>query len=88
MSYLSYYQRMLAKGYRLGPTIDHDSHNTTFGKTTYSRTAIIAPVLTKTEIVKSMRNIHFYATQDCDSKLDFTINTKMLQPLLLPQLLK
>lgn len=78
MSYLSYYQKMLAKGYRLGPTIDHDSHNTTFGKTTYSRTAIIAPALSKTEIVKSMRNMHFYATQDCDSKLDFTINTKIM----------
>ncbi|MEP7080128.1 MAG: T9SS type A sorting domain-containing protein [Ginsengibacter sp.] len=78
MSYLSYFLKMLAKGYHLGPTIDHDNHNTTFGHTTYSRTAIIAPSLTKTEIVKAMRNMHFYATQDCDSKLDFTINTKIM----------
>ncbi|MEO7048057.1 MAG: T9SS type A sorting domain-containing protein, partial [Ferruginibacter sp.] len=49
-----------------------------FGHTTYSRTAIIAPALSKTEIVKAMRDMHFYATQDCDSKLDFTINTKMM----------
>ncbi|MGC4101795.1 hypothetical protein [Ferruginibacter sp.] len=51
LSYLFYYQKMLSLGYHLGPTMDHDNHNTTFGHTTYSRTAIIAPVLTKTAIV-------------------------------------
>lgn len=78
MSYLWYYQTLLSKGYHLGPSIDHDNHNTTFGRTTYSRTAIVAPSLSKTEIIKAMRDMHFYATQDCDSKVDFTINTKMM----------
>ena len=78
LSYLFYYQLMLAKGYRLGPTIDHDNHNTTFGRTTTSRTAIIAPVITKTAFVNAMRNMNFYATQDCDTKVDFTINTKIM----------
>ena len=78
MSYLWYYQTLLSKGYHLGPTIDHDNHKTTFGKTTRSRTAIVAPLLTRTELVKAMRNMHFYATEDCDSKVDFTINTQML----------
>ncbi len=78
MSYLWYYQTLLARGYHLGPTIDHDNHNTTFGRTTYSRTALIAPALTKTEIIKAFREMHFYATQDCDTKVDFTINTKIM----------
>ena len=78
MSYLWYFQTLLAKGYHLGPTIDHDNHNTTFGHATYSRTAIVAPALTKTAIVSAMRNMHFYATQDCDSKVDFTLNTKIM----------
>jgi trimeric autotransporter adhesin len=78
MGYLWYYQTLLAKGYHLGPTIDHDNHNTTFGRTTFSRTAIVAPSLTKTSIVTALRNMNFYATQDCDSKVDFTINTKIL----------
>ena len=78
MSYLGYYNTLLAKGYHLGPNIDHDNHYTTFGHTTYSRTAVIAPSLTKTEIIKAMRNMHFYATQDCDTKVDFTINTKIM----------
>ena len=78
LSYLSYYQTLLAKGYHLGPSIDHDNHNTTFGRTTYSRAAIVAPAKTKTEIIKGFRNMHFYATQDCDTKVDFTLNTKIM----------
>lgn len=78
LSYLYYYQLLLSKGYHLGPTIDHDNHNTTFGRTTTSRTAIVAPSLTKTAIVSAMRNMNFYATQDCDTKVDFTINTKII----------
>lgn len=75
MGYLSYYQRLLAKGYHLGPTIDHDNHRTTFGRTTYSRTAIVSPALTKSAIIGSIRNMNFYATQDCDTRVDFTVNT-------------
>jgi hypothetical protein len=78
MSYLSYFQKLLAKGYHLGPVIDHDNHNTTFGHTTYSRTAVLAPSLTKADIIKAYRDMHFYATQDCDTKVDFTINTHMM----------
>ena len=76
--YLSYFQTLLAKGYHLGPTMDHDNHNTTFGHTTYSRTAVLAPSLSKTDIISALRNMHFYATQDCDTKVDFTINTHIM----------
>ena len=78
MNYLDYYKKLLSKGYHLAPTVDHDNHNTTFGRTTYSRTAVIAPVLTRTEIVKGFHNMHVYATQDCDIKVDFTLNTKIM----------
>ena len=78
MGYLWYYQLLLSKGYHLGPTIDHDNHNTTFGRTTYARTAVIAPSLNKRMIIRAMRNMNFYATQDCDSKVDFTINSKIM----------
>lgn len=78
MAYLSYYRTLLAKGYHLGPAIDHDNHNTTFGRTTFSRTAVVSPALTKTDFISSVRNMRFYATQDCDTKVDFTINTKQM----------
>ncbi len=78
MSYLWYYQKLLAKGYHIAPTIDHDNHNTTFGRTTYSRSAVVAPALSKTNIISGFRNMHVYATQDCDTKVDFTLNTKIM----------
>ena len=80
MGYLWYYQALLAKGYHLGPTVDHDNHKTTFGKTTRSRTAVIAPgpTLTKAAMMTAMRNMNFYATQDCDTKVDFSINTRIM----------
>jgi hypothetical protein len=78
MSYLWYYQTLLSKGYHLGPVIDHDNHKTTFGKTTYARTAIVAPTLSRADIVTAMYNMNFYATQDCDSKVDFMINARMI----------
>ncbi len=78
MSYLWYYQKLLAKGYHLAPAIDHDNHNTTFGRTTYSRSVVVAPVLSKTNIIGGFRNMNVYATQDCDTKVDFTVNTKIM----------
>ncbi len=78
MSYLWYYQTLLSKGYHLGPTIDHDNHNTTFGKTTFSRTAVVSPSITKAAMYSALRNMNFYATQDCDTKVDFTINTRIM----------
>ncbi|MEP7236238.1 MAG: T9SS type A sorting domain-containing protein [Ferruginibacter sp.] len=78
MSYLWYYQKLLAKGYHLAPAVDHDNHNTTFGRTTYSRSAVVAPALSKTSIISGFRNMHVYATQDCDTKVDFTLNTMMM----------
>ncbi len=76
MSFLNYFQTLLAKGYHAGPTVDHDNHNTTFGRTARTRTAVIAPALTKTEFTKGMYQMHFYATEDCDTKVDFSLNTK------------
>lgn len=78
MSYLWYYQKLLSLGYHLGPNIDHDNHNTTFGKTTRARTAVLAPSLSKTEIVKAMRDMRFYATEDCDTKIEFTVNSRVM----------
>ncbi len=78
MFYLWYYQKLLSKGYHLGPTIDHDNHNTTFGRTTNARTAVIAPSLTQSDIIKAVKDMHFYATEDRDARVDFTINTRIM----------
>ena len=74
MSYLGYYRNMLSKGYHLGPTIDHDNHNLTFGRTTKSRLVVMASSLTENNLLDGMRKMRFYASQDCNAKITFTIN--------------
>ena len=73
MEFLYYYQILLSKGYRVGPMIDHDNHNMTFGRTANSRTAVIANSISKTDFIHAMRNMRFYATQDCNTKANIKI---------------
>jgi hypothetical protein len=78
MSYLTFYRNMLARGYHLGPTIDHDNHNVTHGHTALSRTVVLATSLTENEILSSMRKMQFYASQDCSGYVNFKINNNTL----------
>ncbi len=74
MSYLSYYNRMLAKGYHLGASIDHDNHNLTFGKHTRARLVVLAPALTENDLLDAIKKMRFYASEDSAAKITFTIN--------------
>ena len=65
---------MLAKGYKLGPTIDHDTHNTVFGRSHRSRTVVLASELSRDSIMGGYRKMRFYASEDWNVKVDFTIN--------------
>ncbi len=75
-SYLSYYKRLLALGYRVGPTIDHDNHNTTFGRTAASRTVVLALQLSRESIVDAYRCMRFYACEDWNAQVSFSIRGK------------
>lgn len=74
MSYLSYYNRMLARGYHLGASIDHDNHNLTFGRHTRARLVVLAPALTENDLLDAIKKMRFYASQDSAAKIVFTIN--------------
>ncbi|PWS28662.1 hypothetical protein DHW03_02110 [Pedobacter yonginense] len=74
MSYLSYYNRMLARGYHLGASIDHDNHNLTFGRHTRARMVVLAPALTENDLLDAIKKMRFYASQDSAAKIVFTIN--------------
>ncbi|KAB1155604.1 CehA/McbA family metallohydrolase [Flavobacterium luteum] len=78
MAYLSFYRNMLARGYHLGPTIDHDNHNVTHGHTATSRTVVLANSLTQNDVLGAMRAMRFYASQDCNAYVNFTINNQPL----------
>jgi hypothetical protein len=63
-NYFEYYQLLLAKGYHVGMTYDHDNHNTTFGRSNGGRLVILAPSLTQTNFYTAMHNMHFYGSDD------------------------
>ncbi len=75
IGYYAFYKNMLSKGYHLGPTMDHDNHNLTFGKATKSRLVVLATSLSEANILDAMRKMHFYASEDCSAKISFTINS-------------
>jgi hypothetical protein len=74
MSYLSYYLKMLSKGYHLGPLMDHDTHYTNFGRANENRMVVLAPSLTKNNLIAAIKARRFYATQDMDTRVTYTIN--------------
>ncbi len=76
MSYLSYYLKMLSKGYHIGPFMDHDTHYTNFGRANEDRLVVLAPSLTKANLYAALKARRFYATQDMDTKITFTINNE------------
>lgn len=66
--------RALAKGYHTGPTIDHDNHYTTFGRTNKGRTVVLASVLDRDSIIDAFKNRRFYASDDWNAEVHFTLN--------------
>ncbi len=77
-SYNARFTDLLKKGYKVGPTIDHDNHNTTFGRTTQGRTVVLATSLTKANIADAYRNMRFYASEDYNLKVTYTIGGKQM----------
>ncbi len=73
-SYESKYLRALAKGYHVGPTIDHDNHYATFGRTNQSRTVVLATSLHRDSIMAAYKANRFYASDDWNAQVNFTIN--------------
>jgi len=72
----NYYRSLLSKGYHLGPTVDLDNHNSaTMGKSSEGRTVVLATSLSRASIVDAMLNMRFYATEDFNLNISFTVNT-------------
>jgi hypothetical protein len=69
-SYLQY----LNAGFKLSPTADQDNHFITHGSVTDHRTGVLAPSLTKADILEAIRQRRTYASHDKNLKVHFTIN--------------
>src|SRR5688572_8493046 len=69
-SYLQY----LDAGFRIAPTADQDNHFLTHGSATDHRTVVLAPALTKRDILDGIRQRRVYASQDRNLRVHFTID--------------
>jgi len=72
--FIDYYRGLLAVGYHVGPTIDHDNHFLTFGRMASSRTVVLARELNRDSIIDAYREMRFYASADWNVKVKFSIN--------------
>lgn len=72
--YFSYYKKMLYLGYHLGIGYDHDNHYTNFGRSNGGRLVILAPSLTRANIISAMQQMHFYGSDDSNAKIEFSMN--------------
>ncbi len=81
-TYESIYRAMLAKGYHVGISLDHDNHNTTFGRTTDARLVVLAPALTEAALLTALRARRFYASDDWNARLNFACNNEPIGSIL------
>ncbi len=78
LDYLSYYKNLLAKGYHVGAQMDHDNHYLTFGRTSPNRMMVMAAAKTRSELVNAIRQMRFYATEDCNARIDYKLNSNLM----------
>lgn len=72
-NYISRYNDALKRGYHLGVGLDHDTHNSVFGRQTAGRMVVLAPALTQVDILTAIRKMRFYSSDDWNAKVSFTI---------------
>ncbi len=77
-SYEARYKDALKRGYHIGATLDHDNHNTTFGRMAASRTVILANSLTRSNVIDAFLKMRTQASEDWNVKVTFTINGRPL----------
>ncbi len=73
--YISRYNDALKLGYHVGIGLDHDTHYTVFGRSTAGRLVVLAPSLTRANILDALRNMRFYSSDDWNTKVAFNIGT-------------
>ncbi|ADG06893.1 DUF4350 domain-containing protein [Kyrpidia tusciae] len=60
-------------GWHVAPTYGEDNHDATWGQTS-KRTVIVAPSLTRKDLLDAMHNLHVYMEEDPNFQLDVTAN--------------
>ena len=77
-NFVSRYNDALKRGYHVGPGIDHDTHNSVFGRQSAARLVVLAPLLNRSEIYNAFRQRRFYASDDWNVEVNFTIQNQAM----------
>lgn len=72
------FNNALKQGYHLGVGLDHDTHNSVFGRQSAGRLVVLAPSLTRANILDGLKRMRFYSSDDWNVKVNFSIN---MQPM-------
>lgn len=70
------YNNALKQGYHIGVGLDHDTHNSVFGRQSSGRLVVLAPSLTRANILDGLKRMRFYSSDDWNIKVNFSINTQ------------
>lgn len=74
----SQYLRYLSLGFHVAPIADQDNHYRTWGDATTARSAVIAPALTKQNILDGIDKRHVYATEDKNLRVVVRVNGSLI----------
>lgn len=77
-NYINRYNDALKRGYHVGVGLDHDTHNSVFGRQTAGRLVVMAPSLTRDDILKAFRKMRFYSSDDWNTKVTFNVNNQVM----------
>lgn len=77
-SYWTRYNDALKRGYHLGVGLDHDTHYSVFGRSQQGRMGLMAPLLTKQDILYGMRKMRMYSTDDWNFRVNFQVNEEAM----------
>ncbi|MEQ1732779.1 MAG: T9SS type A sorting domain-containing protein [Bacteroidia bacterium] len=77
-NYITQYSNMLKKGYHVGVGLDHDTHNSVFGRSSAGRLVVLARALTQPNIIETFKQRRFYSSDDWNTKVDFAINNQIM----------
>jgi hypothetical protein len=76
------FQAALRQGYHIGPTIDHDTHYSVFGRSTYARLVLLAPTLTRAALLDALQQRRFYAADDDNTEVTFNVGNQPMGSML------
>jgi hypothetical protein len=75
-TYITQYNLALRQGYHVGIGLDHDTHNSVFGRQTAGRLVVMAQSLTRANIYDAFKKMRFYCSDDWNVKVNFQIQNQ------------